>query len=74
LSADGDAASDNGFENGTADFVRSCTRLLRATFSILCKKQAQAMNDLNDILGDETAPADVRWVNTIFWENIPNCH
>ncbi len=61
---DSDDSSDltNGFENGHAANTASKhgARLLRATFYILCKKQKDAVNDLNAILEDENAPASIR--------------
>ena len=52
----------NGFENGHAANTASKhgARLLRATFYILCKKQKDAVTDLNAILEDENAPASIR--------------
>jgi hypothetical protein len=36
-------------------------RLLRATFYILCKKQKEAMEDLNVIIEDSNAQAAIRY-------------
>ena len=56
------SASVNGLENGheSDDFVRNASKLLRATFNILCKKQKEAMADLTEIIADESCPANVK--------------
>ena len=51
----------NGFEHvESSDFVKNGMKLLRATFNILRKKQKEAMDDLNEIIEDENAPANIR--------------
>ena len=52
----------NGFENGepSSGFVKNGMKLLRATFNILRKKQKEAMEDLNEIIDDENAPANIK--------------
>ena len=53
----------NGTENGLASGSFSDkhgARLLRATFYILCKKQKEAMEDLNVVIEDTDAQAAIR--------------
>jgi hypothetical protein len=61
---DGSSSSVNGFENGheSDEFVKNGAKLLRATFNILCKRQKDAMTDLNEIVADDNCPAAIKSV------------
>ena len=50
----------NGTENGLVFSSKHGARLLRATFYILCKKQKEAMEDLNVVIEDTDAQAAIR--------------
>lgn len=56
------SSSVNGLANGheSDDFVRNGSKLLRSTFNILCKKQKEAMTDLDEIIADESCPANIK--------------
>ena len=47
-------------ENFSADFVLNGSKLLRSTFYILCKRQKDAMVDLNEIIEDPNTPISIK--------------